>query len=515
MNAAAPAASTISAPALPTRPPDFSDRLSPMLVKELRQGMRARLFIWALIGMNATLTLTALFIMSSAESGAGAGDRVMTAWFWIAVSVALCGLLPARALNALASEISHGTLDCLVLTRLTGWRVALGKWLAVAAQQALIAVTVLPYLVVRYFNGGVNPLQEMWGLLLLFVGGATASAVLTGISWIRHFLSRAFWMLAVMVCSIYFCGVVITLTVSGEGFFGAVEQYGWRGGLLMAAAFLPAAHLCYITLDIGAQRVGPLVENHAAPRRVIGLAVLFLYAGAGWLARAQTGSFPGRAGMQLVTEPYYYAWMALLTAIFLIVQALIENPVNLRPVLWPFVKRGLPGCLFGRWAGYPGWPSGVRYALLVMGILFLLERATQARGSIYDLLEIMESPAPGLFGMLAVPLVVYRWFLKNRVRWNMSLYVGILALTGLLHAGLSLLNHEGDGAVFLPALALPSTGFWMRMFDQGIAHRNTEAGFLTLVSCIAWWMAAVFLSARGLKDARRVEKELQTSAENA
>lgn len=487
-----------------------------MLVKELRQGMRARLFIWALIGMNATLTLTALFMMSSAESGAGAGDRVMTAWFWIAVSAVLCVLLPTRSINALASEISHGTLDCLVLTRLTGWRIALGKWLAVASQQALITVTVLPYLVVRYFGGGVNPLQEMWCLLLLFVGGATASAVLTGVSWLRHFLWRVFWMLVVVACAIYFCGVVIALTVSGEGFFSAVQQYGWRGWLLMAVTFLPAAHLCYIALDIGAQHVGTQVENHAAPRRVVGLTVLLLYAGGAWLSWMAMSLFSGKAGMEFATNPYYFMRLILLTGIFLIVQALSENPVNLRPVLWPFVKRGLPGRLFGRWVGYPGWPSGARYALLVMGILFLVERARHlASGSTYDPGTIMESPLPGLFGMLAVPLVVYRWLLKNRTRWSLACYMGILALTGLLHAVLSLLNHEGDGAVFLPALVLPSTGFWMRMFDQGIAHRNTEAGFLTLVSCIAWWMAAVFLSARGLKDARRVEKELQTSAENA
>jgi hypothetical protein len=58
----------------------------------------------------------------------------------------VCLLLPLRLSAALREEMGGNTMDTLVLTRLSGWRIVLGKWVATAALQVLMALTVLPYL---------------------------------------------------------------------------------------------------------------------------------------------------------------------------------------------------------------------------------------------------------------------------------------------------------------------------------------------------------------------------------
>ena len=161
--------------------PDFSERLSPMLVKELRQGMRSPLFVWGLIAMNLFLAGVVWLTMDDPD------ENMLHQAFFGGYCALVCGLLPLRAAGALHDELRGNTIDTLILTKLTGWRITLGKWVAVVAQQLLATVTVLPYLIVRYFAGGINiPMEVAWlGIFLL--AGMGSAALLTGFSWIKYF----------------------------------------------------------------------------------------------------------------------------------------------------------------------------------------------------------------------------------------------------------------------------------------------------------------------------------------
>ena len=163
-------------PPLPGRPPlpvlaDFGDWLSPMIVKELRQGLRTWIFVGAFIVLQAVLVMT---LMISSSSG---NEEAASYFFWMLVAFILVFIVPLRGYNALAGEIKGQTLDALVLTRLSAFRIAFGKWAALVLQAALIAISVLPYVVLRYFGGGVNSLSELRGLLLFWMLSAAMASV--------------------------------------------------------------------------------------------------------------------------------------------------------------------------------------------------------------------------------------------------------------------------------------------------------------------------------------------------
>src|SRR5687768_11447684 len=82
---------------------DFSDRLPPVLVKELRQGLRGKMFVIPF------LVLQGLLMLSS-----GQGTLPQTLFFWHCLAIMLVVLLPSRNLGALGEERQANTLDTLI-----------------------------------------------------------------------------------------------------------------------------------------------------------------------------------------------------------------------------------------------------------------------------------------------------------------------------------------------------------------------------------------------------------------
>lgn len=289
-----PAAAAESAPP-PTAAPvvslrDFSDRLSPMLVKELRQGLKSLIFVWGLIAMQVALIVITMLSMDEEVDR----EDIHTA-FWWSLAVPVCLLLPLRVANALRDETSGNTLDTLLLTRLSAWRITLGKWLATCALQILVAITVLPYLILRYFSGGVNtPLELAWlGLFVLFA--MVVTAIMLGLSWFRYFLVRAIIMLGILVGSTAACAGTIEEYLS-RGRYGLDHMYrnvSWPGVVYLLTLVLYVAFYC---LDLGAARLAPLAENRATRRRIMGLAVLVICATCCALRWYQGGTGDGPGG---------------------------------------------------------------------------------------------------------------------------------------------------------------------------------------------------------------------------
>ena len=116
--------STADLETLAKRMADFSPRLSPMLVKELRQGMRTNMFVIAFILLHTFMMLCLLTALSAP------GDSNSDVFFWFVIISVLLFIQPLRGFNALSSEYQSNTMDLIHMTRLNGWRVTLGKWTA-------------------------------------------------------------------------------------------------------------------------------------------------------------------------------------------------------------------------------------------------------------------------------------------------------------------------------------------------------------------------------------------------
>ncbi len=519
MSASAPSL-TAGLPVAVPQIPDFSERLSPMLVKELRQGMRSPVFVWGLIVMNVFLSVNVwLTMVEPEESG-------LHRAFFGAFCALVCGLLPLRAAGALHDELKGNTIDTLIMTRLTGWRITLGKWVAIVAQQLLATVTVLPYLIVRYFAGGVNVPMELAWLGIFLLAGMGSAAVLTGFSWIRYFLFRAAIMMGMTFMTGGFCVVVV------ESMYGYRRDYliddlyrngGWRWLALIA---VPVVHLAFFALDVGAAKVSSMVENRSLRRRLVGLAAIGFY-----FLMALTWKIPG-AYLGDYVQIMICSTLSFATFLGIGLQALLESPVNLVATAMPWVKRGWWGRLAGRFF-YVGWPSGVLYLVTLLVLFggglawcFFEANVTRRGGMGYEFRErdlaSMIAGFGALLGMLPVPLVLWQLFLRQRLPWHLGIYGLILGILVALELGIIALASGLDSPNLLKlGLPIPTMSWpWLEAahHDGTSYYRRVETmdwgyGEIALISgCVSifWWIMALLLSRRASQETRAVEREAAT-----
>lgn len=151
---------------LPTIPADFPDWLGPMTVKELRQGLRSNFFL----GIFLLLHL-ALFCWMFPSLLGGDNRIELDVLFWIMISGSL-GLLSLRGLGAVYLERKKGTLELLQLCVPSLWEILWGKWISLLLQILIVAASLLPYLVIRYFIGQFDLLLNLQ--VFLFLGCAVA-----------------------------------------------------------------------------------------------------------------------------------------------------------------------------------------------------------------------------------------------------------------------------------------------------------------------------------------------------
>ncbi|HWB58027.1 MAG TPA: hypothetical protein VG733_00980 [Chthoniobacteraceae bacterium] len=138
---------------------DFADWLSPMIVKELRQGMRARVFVMAFLLIQGSMIFSVMLSVAAATDAMGAREMADTV-FWFINGALFLVVLPCRGFTMLSSETKGNMLELLFFTGLSATWVVLGKWLANVVQSLLIAISVLPYLVLRYYLGGIDVVTD-------------------------------------------------------------------------------------------------------------------------------------------------------------------------------------------------------------------------------------------------------------------------------------------------------------------------------------------------------------------
>src|SRR6185436_10235188 len=117
---------------------DFPTWLPAMLVKELRQGLRARGFVGTLVGFQVVMTLFTVFAIAG---GTGSSSfEILQGAYWAMLNLQLLLITPIRAMAGLQAELETRSIDLLLLTRLTAWRVVLGKWCSLLVQAALLVI---------------------------------------------------------------------------------------------------------------------------------------------------------------------------------------------------------------------------------------------------------------------------------------------------------------------------------------------------------------------------------------
>lgn len=330
-----------------SNPPDFPDWISPMLVKELRQGMRSRVFLVSFLALQVAMIFLAMIgLLSWKDESASTG---ITAFFWIIIGAPLLCIMPLSGLAAISGEQKAGTLDLIFLSRLSARRIVLGKWLAIVAQTILLVCAILPYVVLRYYLGGVDLAANLKILGWLFLASAVLTALAVALSPSTGRVARAIVPIG-FILGLQFLGLVSQFNAfSGSGSVGSSAAATTAGYLLLAFLFL------FFMLEMGAGKIAPEAENHSTPKRLIALALLL------------SGVF-----YSLLFPGISWFWTSALYLLAPICIGAVCEPVRKLPRVYrPFVRRGWPGRFLGL-VLYPGWPSGVLFSLVVLFILFLL-----------------------------------------------------------------------------------------------------------------------------------------------
>jgi ABC-type transport system involved in multi-copper enzyme maturation permease subunit len=372
-------------PAIPVKD-DFADWLNPMLVKELRQGLKTKAFVIVFVLVQVALVILMGFRLLAQNDPFGYTAGMLDGLLWTAIGGALLVLMPLRALTAISEEDKANTLHLVQLTRLSSTRIVWGKWIALVSQTLLLSVAILPYAVLRYFFGGIDIVSDLLALMWMLGGSLMLTA-------------------GCLVLSTLPMGTRVILLaggVPGTMVFTSIGAGLAVGGVASALSLIALVHSMVMTtlvlLALAASRIAPAAENHALIMRGLALVAAFVALVATWLSEESDDSL----------------WLVLLLPILFIavLQALVERTSDVPSVYAALAKRGPLSRFAGR-ALYPGWATGMVFTA------FLVAATTLTMHGMSGWLNSIDNNAINALGVvlclaLVTPVLLVRLVSKQR-----------------------------------------------------------------------------------------------------
>ncbi len=290
---------------------DLPERFGPMTVKELRQSLRRTSFVYPFICIHIFATI-AIYAEFQLNIGAGSGVSAVLAWdpdkvgpfWWVAMTV--CGLLmPLAGFFLMPQEIEEGNHELLLLTPLNRWQIVAGKFLMLWGLSALTFTSLLPYVIIRYFIGGIE-----WGSELAAVGSVLAAAAVFAAGSIA---ASGFPTLASKL-GVFVLYMFSALGGGGAGMIGggmmlsmsATNKWSWLGNVFYHFSVLVVV-LCYCVIGLLVARSRlrlAMMSFELKPSSVL-LIILGLAPFIVSMVAAFTCGFGSVAGVLLLT---YLAW---------------------------------------------------------------------------------------------------------------------------------------------------------------------------------------------------------------
>jgi hypothetical protein len=461
---------------------DFPTWLPAMLVKELRQGLRTRGFVGAFIVFQVIMVLLMVGTVFGSMFGNNMSRSIMantiTGFFWTLLGAQMLLSTPARALGTLQVELDSRALDLLVLTRLTAWRIVLGKWGSLMAQALLLFVAMLPYGIVRYFMGSVDLVQDAQ-ICATMIGGC---ALLTAAGLACSGLPKIVRVLVpiALVMGFQLIRPLMMMMGGGRTSVGSPFSSGfgtgrgdawvwWVNGALVLGIFLVTA----------VRRIAPPAENHVLLTR--GLAFATLFPVPVLVAFSKTATARGQL---------------IFAAMLLGIVAAIELSSMRRPMMshWrPWTKRGPIGRWVGRFA-LPGWPSAfafVVFAGVCVGAGLSLPNVAPGPDRVRAVWLVVLAVSSLVFPAMLLS------FFGRAGRSPGALYGLVLGVSSLLAAIAGVLaNGQPDFKPLLSiASVLPAAGFWITLFAPDQFTDNAfvwQAVVAVIVLSLAWWRARIY-----------------------
>ncbi|MEM1061049.1 MAG: ABC transporter permease, partial [Planctomycetota bacterium] len=139
---------SVTAPAARSvRIDDWSDRLNPVVVREVRQALKSRGFVTVFNLLLLACWATSVLGLAITGPGLDFGRPAMAFFsvYFVSLCFAVGVVIPLQACESVWAERRDGTLEVLTVTSLRTGRVVAGKFAAAATKAALIYAAVGPF----------------------------------------------------------------------------------------------------------------------------------------------------------------------------------------------------------------------------------------------------------------------------------------------------------------------------------------------------------------------------------
>lgn len=311
----------------------LSEFVSPILIKETRQSLKSRQFLWTFFLLLIAVVGWSMlgYSISVSDDSVPTGQFLLTG-FWSILAVPLGIIIPFSVFRSMASEFENDTIQLVTITTMRPHQIVLGK-LGSAMLQMLVYFSVLaPCIAFTYLLRGVDLVQIAFGLLLSFFGSL-------GLSTVGLFLAGTTSNNVIRVgISV---GFMFGLFMAFSGFNGLMSSFmnefmvdaTFMTGLLFGfcAAFFAIGLLAF---SASASQISFPADNRSTMNRVAML-----------VFNVVAISLFGLAITQFVDETVVWTCHMICCHIWLIFGFLMcaENPF-----MSPRVRRGLPQTIVGR-----------------------------------------------------------------------------------------------------------------------------------------------------------------------
>lgn len=281
----------------------LGERCPPVLVREVRQALRGRVFRIAFLLVSTGGLVAAAAIAAAGSASLRPSEEIGRSLFdfvLVALFVTCLVQVPFGAFQSLASEWDEDTYDLLAMTNLRPRRIVFGKLVGALLQSCLHVCALTPVVVMCFLMRGVGLLQIALLLgsiaLLCFAYSSVAIALasLTRLRLLRGLLQAAFALAAV------FTSVALYEEI-GQSLLRRTMR---SSELWLTGGFLAVACIATVALgvEIASARLAHPEENRSTGLRVV--VALSMFAGFAWL-------FGAMLNFGFDYEPLTYGTMGL------------------------------------------------------------------------------------------------------------------------------------------------------------------------------------------------------------
>lgn len=251
----------------------LSDFLNPILVKEVRQGLRGRYFKGTYALTLFIATVVGLFVLVAGQDQSDVGQAFFTA-IYVCLTGAVMALVPFQAYVSTATADPRQA-DILALSNLRPRQIVWGRLLATLVQGGLIVSALFPFLGLAYLLPGVDLGAAIIAVATVLIFGSVMACLTIAASWLT---SNKLLRVLIMAMSGLF-QMFMAFTAAGMGFelvnnpnalqndeFYWAVAFFWGHGLMIGGFALVGA----------AARIGHKEENRSTLARLLTTALVLL-----------------------------------------------------------------------------------------------------------------------------------------------------------------------------------------------------------------------------------------------